>query len=210
MDRLELRRKNFIPKDEFPFQTALGIFYDSGDYHGTLDKLLEKFDLDEFRREQEELRGKGVYRGVGLSTWVEVCGLAPSRAVGPQGVGLHAAFYESANVRVHADRLGDRLLRHLAARPGDRHELRPDRGRHPRHRPRERDGPARRHRPGRVGLEHVRLALAGGGRRGARAGGAQGAGQGQAHLRRAARGVARRHRADRRQVPGARARPTSR
>ena len=100
MDRLELRRKNFIPKEEFPFTTALGITYDSGDYHGTLDKLLEKFDVDEFRREQKELRGKGVYRGVGFSTWVEVCGLAPSRAVGPQGVGLHAAFYESANVRV--------------------------------------------------------------------------------------------------------------
>jgi carbon-monoxide dehydrogenase large subunit len=100
MDRLELRRKNFIRKDEFPFQTALGIVYDSGDYEGTLDKLLEKFDVDAFRREQEELRGQGVYRGVGFSTWVEVCGLAPSRAVGPQGVGLHAAFYESANVRV--------------------------------------------------------------------------------------------------------------
>ena len=100
MDRLELRRKNFISKDEFPFQTALGIVYDSGDYEGTLDKLLQKFDVDAFRREQEELRGQGVYRGVGFSTWVEVCGLAPSRAVGPQGVGLYAAFYESAQVRV--------------------------------------------------------------------------------------------------------------
>jgi aerobic carbon-monoxide dehydrogenase large subunit len=100
MDRLELRRKNFVAKEEFPYETALGIVYDSGDYQGTLDKLLEKFDVDEFRREQEELRGKGVYRGVGFSTYVEVCGLAPSRAVGPQGVGLQAAFYESANVRV--------------------------------------------------------------------------------------------------------------
>jgi aerobic carbon-monoxide dehydrogenase large subunit len=100
MDRLELRRKNFPDKEEFPFQTALGIVYDSGDYHGTLDKLLENFDVHEFRREQQELRGKGIYRGVGFSTWVEVCGLAPSRAVGPQGVGLQAAFYESANVRV--------------------------------------------------------------------------------------------------------------
>jgi aerobic carbon-monoxide dehydrogenase large subunit len=100
MDRLELRRKNFPDREEFPFETALGIVYDSGDYHGTLDRLLEMFDLDEFRREQEELRGKGIYRGVGISTWVEVCGLAPSRAVGPQGVGLQAAFYESANVRV--------------------------------------------------------------------------------------------------------------
>jgi aerobic carbon-monoxide dehydrogenase large subunit len=101
MDRLELRRKNFIPKEEFPFQTALGIVYDSGDYEGTLDRLLQKFDVEEFRREQESLRSQGRYLGVGFSTWVEVCGLAPSRAVGPQGVGLNAAFWESAIVRVH-------------------------------------------------------------------------------------------------------------
>jgi aerobic carbon-monoxide dehydrogenase large subunit len=101
MDPLELRRKNFIRKDEFPFETALGIVYDSGDYEGTLDKLLERFDLDAFRREQAELREQGIYRGVGFSTYVEVCGLAPSRAVGPQGVGLQAAFFESAMVRVH-------------------------------------------------------------------------------------------------------------
>jgi carbon-monoxide dehydrogenase large subunit len=101
MDPLDLRRKNFIGKDEFPFTTALGITYDSGDYHGTLDRLLERFDQDAFRQEQASLREKGVYRGVGFSTYTEVCGLAPSRAVGPQGVGLQAAFWESAMVRVH-------------------------------------------------------------------------------------------------------------
>ncbi|HEX6115761.1 MAG TPA: xanthine dehydrogenase family protein molybdopterin-binding subunit [Solirubrobacterales bacterium] len=100
-DPVEIRRRNFIPKDAFPYETPLGIVYDSGDYAGTLDKLLTKLDLDEFRREQEELRGKGVHRGIGFSTYTEVCGLAPSRAVGPQGVGLQAAFYESATVRVH-------------------------------------------------------------------------------------------------------------
>jgi carbon-monoxide dehydrogenase large subunit len=101
MDPLELRRKNFIAKADFPFTTALGITYDSGDYHGTLDRLLEHLDLDAFRREQAELRERGTYRGVGFSTYVEVCGLAPSRAVGPQGVGLQAAYFESAAVRVH-------------------------------------------------------------------------------------------------------------
>ena len=100
LDPLALRRKNFIAKEQFPYETPLGIVYDSGDYHGALDRLLENFDLDAFRAEQAELRGQGVHRGVGFSTWVEVCGLAPSRAVGPQGVGLQAAFYESANVRV--------------------------------------------------------------------------------------------------------------
>ena len=59
MDPLELRRKNFIPKEEFPFTTALGITYDSGDYHGTLDKLLEHFDLDGFRQEQAEPAREG-------------------------------------------------------------------------------------------------------------------------------------------------------
>jgi carbon-monoxide dehydrogenase large subunit len=101
IDPVEIRRKNFIPKDAFPYETPLGIVYDSGDYEGTLDKMLGMLDLNGFRTEQEELRAKGVYRGVGLSTYTEVCGLAPSRAVGPQGVGLQAAFWESATVRVH-------------------------------------------------------------------------------------------------------------
>ncbi|HEY1274384.1 MAG TPA: molybdopterin cofactor-binding domain-containing protein [Thermoleophilaceae bacterium] len=102
IDPLEVRRRNFIPAEEFPYETALGIVYDSGNYHGSLDKLLQNFDLDAFRREQEELRQKGKYRGVGFSTYVEVCGLAPSRVVGPQGVGLQGAFWESAMVRVSA------------------------------------------------------------------------------------------------------------
>jgi len=101
LDPVELRRRNFIAADAFPYETPLGIFYDSGNYQGTLDKLLEHVDMDAFRREQAELRDQGTYRGIGLSTYVEVCGLAPSRAVGPQGVGLQAAFWESAMVRVH-------------------------------------------------------------------------------------------------------------
>ena len=65
MDRLELRRKNFIPKEEFPFETALGIVYDSGDYNGTLDKLLEHFDLDEFRARA----GAAARRGRATAGW---------------------------------------------------------------------------------------------------------------------------------------------
>jgi aerobic carbon-monoxide dehydrogenase large subunit len=101
MDPLELRRKNFIPKEDFPAEVAVGVIYDSGDYHGSLDKLLETLDLDAFRREQEELRSKGTYRGVGFSTYMEICGLAPSRVVGPKGVGIQSGFWESAVVRVH-------------------------------------------------------------------------------------------------------------
>ncbi|MEA2466951.1 MAG: aerobic carbon-monoxide dehydrogenase large subunit, partial [Thermoleophilaceae bacterium] len=101
MDRLELRRKNFIPKEDFPADVAVGITYDSGDYHGSLDKLLQNLDLDAFRQEQEQARAQGRYLGIGFSTYMEICGLAPSRAVGPSGVGLQAGFWESAVVRVH-------------------------------------------------------------------------------------------------------------
>ncbi len=102
MDPLELRRKNFIPKEDFPAEVAIGLVYDSGDYHGSLDKLLTHVDVDAFRSEQAELRTQGKYRGIGFSTWMEICGLAPSRVVGPSGVGLQAGFYESSIVRVHA------------------------------------------------------------------------------------------------------------
>src|ERR1700755_1115324 len=71
MDPLEVRRKNFIGKDEFPAEVAVGIVYDSGDYHGTLEKLLANFDLEAFRREQEEARAAGRRLGVGFSTYME-------------------------------------------------------------------------------------------------------------------------------------------
>jgi aerobic carbon-monoxide dehydrogenase large subunit len=102
MDPLEIRRKNFIPAEDFPAEVAIGLVYDSGDYHGSLDKLLEHVDVDAFRREQEDARASGKYLGIGFSTWMEICGLAPSRVVGPSGVGLQGGFYESGVVRVHA------------------------------------------------------------------------------------------------------------
>jgi carbon-monoxide dehydrogenase large subunit len=101
MDRLRLRRRNFIAKEEFPAETAVGIVYDSGDYHGTLDKLLEHIDPAEVGRQAEELRPRGIHRGIGFSTYTEICGLAPSRVTGPKGVGLQAGLWESALVRVH-------------------------------------------------------------------------------------------------------------
>jgi carbon-monoxide dehydrogenase large subunit len=101
LDPLDVRRKNFIPKEDFPAEVAVGVIYDSGNYQGTLAKLLEHVDIDAFRKEQAELRDKGVYRGIGFSTYVEICGLAPSRVVGPSGVGIQGGFWESAIVRVH-------------------------------------------------------------------------------------------------------------
>jgi len=98
IDRLELRRRNFIRT--FPNRRPHGFVYDSGDYDGTLDRCLELLDLDGFRREQEQLRREGVYRGVGFSTYVEICGLGPSRALGPDGWGMQGGYFESAQVRV--------------------------------------------------------------------------------------------------------------
>src|SRR3954463_11490518 len=99
MDRLEIRRKNFIPKDKFPYQTPVAVMYDSGNYAGALDKALETFDYPAFRKEQEQARARGRYLGVGFSTYVEACGLAPSQVVG--SLGAQAGLWESATVRVH-------------------------------------------------------------------------------------------------------------
>jgi carbon-monoxide dehydrogenase large subunit len=101
MDPLEIRRRNFIPKEDFPAATATGVVYDSGDYHGSLDKLLEHVDVAAIRAEHEQLRAQGIYRGLGFCTWTEICGLAPSRVTGPAGVGVQAGLWESAMVRVH-------------------------------------------------------------------------------------------------------------
>jgi aerobic carbon-monoxide dehydrogenase large subunit len=102
MDPLELRRKNFIPPFSTPHETPIGVAYDSGNYAGTLDKLLEHIDPAQVRREAEELRSRGVYRGIGFCTYTEICGNAPSRIVGPSGFGLQGGGWESASVRVHA------------------------------------------------------------------------------------------------------------
>ena len=98
-DPLELRRKNFIAKDKFPYQTPVAVMYDSGNYEAALDKALESFDYRGFRKEQEQARKQGRYLGVGFSTYVEACGLAPSQVAG--ALGAQAGLYESATVRVH-------------------------------------------------------------------------------------------------------------
>jgi carbon-monoxide dehydrogenase large subunit len=99
MDPVELRRKNFIPPDAFPYQTAVALLYDSGNYAGALDKALQILDLPKLRAEQEKLRKEGRYLGIGFSTYVEACGLAPSQVAG--ALGAQAGLYESASVRVH-------------------------------------------------------------------------------------------------------------
>jgi carbon-monoxide dehydrogenase large subunit len=98
MDPVELRRKNFIPKDKFPYQTPVAFVYDSGDYEGALEKALEMLDYPALRKEQERLRKQDRYLGIGFSTYLEACGLAPSAVAG--SLGAQAGLYESATVRV--------------------------------------------------------------------------------------------------------------
>jgi carbon-monoxide dehydrogenase large subunit len=96
MDPALVRRKNFI--QEFPHANNFGLVYDSGDYAKTLDRALQMVDYPALRRRQAELRKQGRYLGIGLSTYVEICGLGPSAATTP-AVGV--ALVESSMVRVH-------------------------------------------------------------------------------------------------------------
>jgi carbon-monoxide dehydrogenase large subunit len=100
MDPAEVRRKNFIPPDAFPFNTISGITYDSGDYEPALDRALAMADYKGFEKRRAEAKARGNYRGIGISTYVEICGLAPSKANSALGVGWGG--YESARIRVHA------------------------------------------------------------------------------------------------------------
>ena len=99
MDPAEVRRKNFIPPFSGAFQTLVAVSYDSGDYGKALDKLLQMFDYKKFRVEQAEARKQGKLIGVGFSTYIEACSIAPSKVVGALGAG--AGLYESGKIRVH-------------------------------------------------------------------------------------------------------------
>src|SRR5881296_2698747 len=100
MDPAELRRKNFVPPDAFPFNTISGITYDSGDYAPALDRALAMADYKGFEKRRAEAKARGNHRGIGISSYVEICGLAPSKANAALGVGWGG--YESARIRVHA------------------------------------------------------------------------------------------------------------
>src|SRR5882762_9141960 len=99
MDVLEIRRKNFIPKFADGYQTKVALNYDSGNYGAALDKLLTMLDYKKFRAEQEASRKQGKLVGIGFSTYIEACSIAPSKVVG--SLGAQAGLYESGIVRVH-------------------------------------------------------------------------------------------------------------
>lgn len=93
IDPTELRRKNFPQPDEFPFATATGLVYDSGDYAKALDKALAVVDYQKLRAEQARARAAGRLVGIGVSTYVEICAIGPS-------VMLPSGGWDSATVRV--------------------------------------------------------------------------------------------------------------
>ena len=93
MDVVEVRRKNFPAPHEFPFKTATGLFYDSGNYEGALKKALDMAGYSKLREEQKQARKEGRIMGIGVSTYVEICAIGPSAATPAGG-------WESATVRV--------------------------------------------------------------------------------------------------------------
>ncbi|KJK10052.1 carbon monoxide dehydrogenase [Terrabacter sp. 28] len=102
VDPLEIREKNWIKHDEFPFTTVAGMTYDSGNYEAATAKAKELFGYDELRAEQKQRRESNdpVQLGLGVSTFTEMCGLAPSRILGALSYG--AGGWESASIRMLA------------------------------------------------------------------------------------------------------------
>jgi carbon-monoxide dehydrogenase large subunit len=99
IDPAEFRRKNFIPPDKFPYQTPVALVYDSGNYAGALDRVLQMAGYRRLREEQAKARAGGRLVGIGFATYIEACGGGPSAVVG--ALGGQVGLWESAHVRVH-------------------------------------------------------------------------------------------------------------
>jgi carbon-monoxide dehydrogenase large subunit len=98
-DKIELRRRNFIATSAFPYQTPVALQYDSGDYFSTLNQALETAGWAGFEARRTESAARGKLRGIGISTYLEACGIAPSAVVG--SLGARAGLYEVGTIRVH-------------------------------------------------------------------------------------------------------------
>jgi carbon-monoxide dehydrogenase large subunit len=99
MDPVAFRRKNFIPADEFPYQTPVAFLYDSGDYEALLAKAVAMADYEQMRREQAQARQQGRIVGIGVAGCIEASGPAPSAAAG--SLGSAVGLWESGKIRVH-------------------------------------------------------------------------------------------------------------
>jgi aerobic carbon-monoxide dehydrogenase large subunit len=99
VDPVEVRRRNLIPPFENGHNVITGLTYDSGNYEGALAKALKHVDYEGLRAEQKAAREKGRYLGIGVSVYVEICGLGPSQVAG--AIGFQGGLWESAIVRFH-------------------------------------------------------------------------------------------------------------
>jgi aerobic carbon-monoxide dehydrogenase large subunit len=102
LDPIEIRRRNWIKHEEFPYTTIAGLTYDSGNYEAATEKALQAFEYDKLRAEQADRRERGdpVQLGIGISTYTEMCGIAPSRVLGSLNFG--GGGWEYASVRMLA------------------------------------------------------------------------------------------------------------
>jgi carbon-monoxide dehydrogenase large subunit len=116
MDPAEFRRRNFIPKDAFPYTSATGFEYDSGDYERAFDLALEKVGYAELREEQKRAREEGRLIGIGLASFTEVVGAGPSRQYDILGIKM----FDSAELRVHPT--GKAILKLGVKSQGQGHE----------------------------------------------------------------------------------------
>jgi aerobic carbon-monoxide dehydrogenase large subunit len=115
-DPVELRRKNFIRADQFPYRSATGFVYDSGDYHAAMDLALEKVGYEELRREQARLRDEGRFLGIGVASFTEVVGAGPHKDYDIAGIKM----FDSAELRVHPT--GKAILKIGVQTQGQGHE----------------------------------------------------------------------------------------
>ena len=100
VDPAELRRRNLIPPESFPYDTPVALTYDSGNYRRALDAALELIDYAGFNSRRQSAEARGRKRGIGVSAYIEACGIAPSSVVGALGAGV--GLWESAQVRFNA------------------------------------------------------------------------------------------------------------
>jgi carbon-monoxide dehydrogenase large subunit len=99
-DPIAIRRKNFVKPDQFPFTSAAGLEYDSGNYDAVMDKMEEIADLAGFEARRADSASRGMLRGLGINTYIEACGIAPSNLAGV--LGARVGLYDAATVRVNA------------------------------------------------------------------------------------------------------------
>src|SRR3979411_310404 len=97
MDPAELRMRNFIQPEQFPYKSALGWEYDSGNYPAALHLAMEKIGYAELRREQAEKRQRGELMGIGISSFTEIVGAGPSKDFDILGIKM----FDSAEIRIH-------------------------------------------------------------------------------------------------------------